>query len=149
MRAAVRRVIIALVVGVCAVSALVASRAAADTIEVTVEGVRSSRGQILIALHDTPSGFPGRWSGAVAIMRVPANQRPVAAAFRDAAPGDYAVIAVHDEDGDGQMTKSFIGFPQEGFGVSNNPTFLGPPRFGRARFSVDGLKRVTIRMVYP
>lgn len=125
------------------------SRALANTIDVTVDGVRSSRGQILIALHDTPASFTSRWSGAVATLRVPAGQRPVVVTFRDVPPGIYALIAVHDEDDDGQMTKSLIGFPQEGFGTSNNPGFLGPPRFRAARFTLDSPARIAIRMVYP
>ena len=126
-----------------------ASGALADTIEVRVEGLRSSQGQILIALHDTPSSFPSRWSAALATQRLPAGQRPLVVTFRGVAPGSYALIAVHDEDGDGQMTKSPIGFPREGFGTSNNPSFLGPPRFRPALFAHQGPARLTLRMVYP
>lgn len=141
------RAMITIVLGASIVS--VTEPAVANTIDVTVDGVRSARGQILIALHNTPSSFPSRWSGAVATLRVPAGPRPVVATFRNVPPGDYALVAVHDEDGDGQMTKSLIGFPQEGFGTSNNPGFLGPPRFRAARFTLDSPARIAIRMVYP
>lgn len=142
--ALLHRAVIALVLG-----AIGAFGAVANTIDVTVDGVRSTHGQILIALHDTAGNFPSRWSGAVATVRVPAGQRPVAATFRDVPQGTYALIAVHDEDGDGRMTKSLIGLPREGFGTSNNPAFLGPPRFGPARFTLQGPVRISIRLVYP
>lgn len=140
--------LMAIVIALCA-AALGASRAAANTLDVTVEGLRSSRGQVLIGLHATASSFPSRWAEAVAVIRLPADLRPSVATFQDVPPGRYALVVVHDEDGDGEMSKTFIGFPREGFGASNNPTFLGPPRFGSASFALEGPMRTTIRIVYP
>jgi uncharacterized protein (DUF2141 family) len=85
----------------------------------------------------------------VSIQRLPAAQRPLVVTFRGVVPGSYALIAVHEEDGDGEMTKSPSGFPREGFGTSNNPSFLGPSRFRPALFAHQGLARLTLRMVYP
>jgi uncharacterized protein (DUF2141 family) len=64
------------------------------------------------------------------------------------AAGRYAVIAVHDEDDNGEMTKGAFGIPREGFGTSNNPRFVGPPRFGPALIAVTGDAFISIRMVY-
>jgi uncharacterized protein (DUF2141 family) len=149
--AALRRAMTALVLGATATAFAHpgATRVLASTIDVTVGGVRSSRGQLLIALHDRAGSFPSQRSGAMATTRLPAGQRLLAATFRDVPPGSYALIAVHDEDGHGQMTKSRIGFPLVGFGTSNTPALLGRPWFRPARVTLDGSARIMIRMVCP
>ncbi len=119
---------------------------AAD-LTVTVLGLRSEKGEVLIALHDDGATFPNKWSRATAVKRTVA-QDGTGVRFEGLAPGRYAVIAVHDEDGNGEMTKTFIGLPVEGFGTSNNPSFFGPPRFGAAVFDLRDSTSLSIRMVY-
>lgn len=125
-----------------------AGDAAAADLTVEVKGLRNAGGQVLIALHQSAAGFPSRWNRALAVKRLPASQSGVAARFEGVMPGRYAVIAVHDEDGDGLMTKTFIGLPVEGFGTSNNPDFFGPPRFSPAAFDVSGDAVISVRIVY-
>jgi uncharacterized protein (DUF2141 family) len=119
---------------------------AADLI-VAVSGLRNQNGQVLIALHDTNASFPNKWSLAVAVKRV-AAQDGAGVRFENLVPGRYALIAVHDEDGNGEMTKTFIGLPVEGFGTSNNPSFFGPPRFGAAVFELRDSVSLSVRIVY-
>ena len=125
-----------------------AGPAAAADLTVEVEGLARSAGQVLVALHNNSDSFPSGWSEAVAVERVPASGPVVVVRFRNLPPGPYALIAVHDEDGDGNMTKTWLGLPTEGFGTSNNPTFYGPPRYGAARFEVTGDATLVIRIVY-
>lgn len=121
--------------------------ASAADLTVEVAGLRNAAGQILVGLHNSPASFPSRWSRAVAVKRTPAGAG-AAVRFENVPPGRYAIIAVHDEDGDGEMSKTFIGLPLEGFGTSNNPDFYGPPRFSAAVFDVTGDAAVSIRIVY-
>lgn len=60
--------------------------------------------------------------------------------FTDVAPGTYAIVVIHDENGNGEMDTNFIGIPTEPGGFSNNaPARMGPARFEDASFAVgDG-----------
>ena len=61
--------------------------------------------------------------------------------------GTYALTVHHDEDNDGWMNKSFIGYPSEGYGMSNNPTIiLSAPDFNDSKFKLNR-KNVTIKVI--
>lgn len=124
-----------------------ATGALAAELTVAVSGLRNQNGQALIALHDNSANFPNKWERALAVKRLPARDG-AAATFENVAPGRYAVIVVHDEDGNGEMTKTFVGLPVEGFGTSNNPSFFGPPRFGPAVFDLLEDTSLSVRIVY-
>lgn len=68
--------------------------------------------------------------------------------FNDLLTGTYAVIALHDENTNGEMDKNFIGRPKEGFGTSNNLTFFAPQRFSSAAFELIEDAKMTTEMVY-
>jgi uncharacterized protein (DUF2141 family) len=137
----------AVVLGLTAMLAPAAA-AHADTLSVAVDGVRTAKGQVLIAVHDKAQGFPSRWQDAVKTARVPAKAGSVSTTFRDLRKGRYAVIVLHDEDGNGVMTMDG-GRPIEGFGTSNNPGFIGPPVFDPAAFELSGTESVRIQLRYP
>jgi uncharacterized protein (DUF2141 family) len=125
-----------------------ASQAVAADLSVEVEGLAGSAGQVLVALHSSSDSFPSGWSEAVAVERAPASRPVVVVRFRNVPPGRYAVMAVHDADGNGRMTKTWVGLPLEGFGASNNPGAFGPPRFREAAFDFTGDRTLVIRLVY-
>ena len=57
--------------------------------------------------------------------------------FTDVAPGEYAIVVVHDKNGDRKMNKNFLGIPKEKGGFSNNaPAKMGPAKFKNAVFTV-------------
>jgi len=65
------------------------------------------------------------------------------------APGVYAVSAIHDENDNRKLDKSFIGMPTEGVAFSNNAKIaFGPPKFEKVRFHVEGETTQTMRMRY-
>ena len=113
---------------------------AAGELRVTVEGIRSPRGTVLIGLYDSPASFakavegsaegggflvdPDRF-GAVALRANAAMRSTVV--FSNLGPGRYAAIALHDENGNGKLDKNFLGIPTEPYGFSNNVQgFLRP-----------------------
>ena len=111
-------------------------------LEVTLEGVHSADGQVLVALHRRTSGidFPGD-EGIVARKRVAADTEPVVVRFRDLAPGDYAVAAFHDADDDGELNANVLGIPTEGYGFSNGARgLMGPPSFESAAVTIAPAK---------
>lgn len=125
-----------------------AAPVSAARLEVRIEGLRNNAGEVRIALHSPETDFPDGWSTAVAVKAVPPTGARESVVFENVSPGPYALIAIHDEDGDGRMTKTWLGLPLEGFGTSNNPTFYGPPRYRAARIDVTGDATLVIRMVY-
>lgn len=132
-----------------AVALLLGARAAVGTeLEVTVEGVRSDRGRILVAVC-TAETFLG--DNCPQAARAPASVGEVALTIRDIPPGTYAVQAFHDENEDGEIDRDVFGRPREGIGFSNDaPMRFGPPRFEEAAFAIDdgGRHAIRFRMRY-
>ncbi len=105
------------------------------TLELRLTGIEHDRGSIRVGLYADPKTFR-KEAHAVAIQQVPATPGSVTVRFPDLAPGRYAIMAYHDEDGDGELDRRFGMFPTEGYGLSNNPTVSGPPAFEDSAFSV-------------
>jgi uncharacterized protein (DUF2141 family) len=124
------------------------SGAAAGLITVTVSNVRNGAGSVIVALHRESARFPSDWAGAVASARAPARNGIVTVTLPPVPDGRYALIVVHDEDDNGVMSKNFLGLPREGFGTSNNPRLMGPPRFEPALFDLSGDVTIAVRLTY-
>lgn len=137
--------------------------AGADELRVTVEGLRSAQGTVLIGLYDSPESFeraieassregflidPDRF-GAVALRANAAKKGAVV--FSNLDPGGYAAVVVHDENGNGRLDTNFLGVPTEPYGFSNNAEgFLGPPSFDDAAIVLgDGDKAIRIALISP
>ena len=134
----------------------------ASELRVTVDGIRSSHGTILIGLYDSPESFnraielsdkegflndPNRFA-AVALRANAAMMSSVV--FTNLNPGQYAIILFHDENGNGKLDKNALGVPTEPYGFSNNVQgFLGPPAFRKAAMLLNaGDKAVRITLNY-
>lgn len=64
-------------------------------------------------------------------------------------PGDYAVQAYYDQNGNNKLDRGLFGIPKEGVGFSNDaPIRLSPPKWTDAVFSLVGDKRITLRLRY-
>ena len=62
---------------------------------------------------------------------------------RNVQPGTYGVVGHHDVDGDGDVTRNFLGLPVEGIGFSNGVRIgLRAPRFDEAAITVSGMRMV-------
>lgn len=120
-----------------------ATQAAAGDISVDVTNLRSTQGDIRVAIcpRDTftkPTcahrGSAPASAGRVVVRGVPA--------------GTYAVQAFHDENGDGDLNRR--GFRvSEGLAFSNDARIrFGPPRFGDAAIEVTGDAALTLNMRY-
>ena len=120
-------------------AALAVSAASAGTVTVTLTGVELRPGQVNVALA-TRNQF---LRGGTYTAKVSPTAGATTVTFSDVAPGDYALMATHDENGNGRMDLGLMG-PTEGFALSNQPGPLrGFPRFERHRFTV-GSAPVTI-----
>jgi len=114
-----------------------------DTLTLTFETGATS-GAVMVVLYDSEAAYDG--GQPMRALTLPANA-PVVAVFEGLPPGDYAVKAFHDIDGDGQMNVSPFGMPTEPYAFSNNAVGnMGPAGWDRAHFTVSGATAQTIRI---
>lgn len=122
--------------------------ATAADLQVTVREVRDGKGQVKLMLFDREEGFR-KEEKARQVLALPAGTGTVSGVFQGLPPGRYAVIAYHDENGDGKLNLRFGMFPKEGYGLSNTPKLSGPPKFADAAFDVpESGSRIDIRLGY-
>lgn len=118
------------------------------TVDVSITGLRSTKGQILVCLTANPKAFPD-CSKDKASVRL-AVKATNAGDFNIPAPADgtYAVAVVHDENSNNKMDMALF-MPKEGFGFSRNPAIgMGAPKFKSASFAVAGDTHQSIKMKY-
>ncbi|MCC7501626.1 MAG: DUF2141 domain-containing protein [Flavobacteriales bacterium] len=71
------------------------------------------------------------------LRTVKASGNTVSCTFNDLTPGNYAVKVFHDINSNGKLDTSWIGWPQEPYGFSNDaPVNMGPPSFKLAALTV-------------
>jgi uncharacterized protein (DUF2141 family) len=115
---------------------LVPGRAEAARVVVTIDGVRSAKGDVVVALFSRAEQFPdGDYSDQH--LKVKASTGPLIVVFDGLKPGTYAVGAYHDENGNGKFDTNFIGYPAEGYALSNGiRAIISRPRFRDCAFTV-------------
>ena len=101
--------------------------------------LRNSTGQVICTLFNSPAAFPSDSNKAVGQMAVPIKDDAAVCSFGGLAPGTYALVTFHDENGNGKFDRNWLGMPKEGFAFSNNvrPVF-SPPSFKAAAFDYAG-----------
>ncbi len=127
--------------------ASVSARAAELTI--TVEGIRSAKGDIRLSIYTSDAEWPER-STRDHNQVLPAKLGRVIFTFQ-VPPGAYAVAGFHDENGNGKFDTTLLGLPEEGYMFSNNVRpGLWAPSFASASFAVsqEG-KAISIKVQYP
>lgn len=103
--------------------------------DLSIEGLRSRRGAIIICLTRDPAHFPD-CDGDPAGRHLTVAATEPSVGFPSLPSGTYAAALIHDENGNGKLD-TMLGVPREGIGFSRNPRFtFGPPRFSAARFPV-------------
>jgi uncharacterized protein (DUF2141 family) len=123
---------------------------AAGILHVHVVGLRDSSGQVICTLFDSPIAFPSDSTRAVGQAAVSIKDAAATCSFRGLAPGRYALVTFHDENGNGNFDRNWFGLPKEGYAFSNNvrPVFA-PPSFNAAAFTYTGGERwLTVIMRY-
>lgn len=118
-----------------ALAALFPLAASAAELEAVVRGVAHDKGAVKVVLYATPETFR-KEDKALAVKTLPARPGEMSVAFAGLAPGRYAIVAYHDENGNGEMDRFLGMIPTEGYGLSNNPEVSGPPQFEPSAFDV-------------
>lgn len=122
----------------------------AAQLAVRVTGLEAP-GEIHLAVYDDPRVFEGDRGdqggpqpGIIAGTIQPAGPESFTSTF-ELPTGVYAVGIFHDLNGDGALSKNFLGMPKEPFGFSNNARArFGPPSFEEAAISVKEKLSITI-----
>ncbi len=120
---------------------------------VRVEGIRSEKGELGVAVFNNKIGYPtdlkyvydAEWIG------LKPNERAVEAAFDALPEGKFAVSVFHDENGNRKLEKNFMGFPQEGVAFSNDQKVVwSAPKFEKSSFplSQGEHKKITVLLDY-
>ena len=118
---------------------------------VVMEGFRSNRGRIMVAMYGSEKTWMTEKAIANTFRSVTSSTMTVA--FRgDFARGTYAISAFHDENGNMKLdTHKESGIPLEGFGFSNDAKIMGgPAKWESASFRIDSEKKVIkFKIHYP
>ena len=119
-------------------------------IDITVTGVNSQKGEIMVALFDSAEGFPQNSVKAIKFAKAPAQKGDVVTHLTDVPSGRYAIALFHDTNGDAVLNTNLLGIPKEGYGVSNNvKNKFSAPKFQQASFlHGDGTTTLTISINY-
>ncbi|RED43006.1 uncharacterized protein (DUF2141 family) [Winogradskyella eximia] len=103
------------------------------TLTLTIDNVISDKGNVKMALHTVDTFMKGKGleNGQSEI-----KDGKVTITFENVKPGDYAVIAFHDENENNKMDFRDNGMPLESYGMSNNVMSFGPPQYEDAKFTI-------------
>lgn len=129
---------------------LAAGNAVADGGKLVVElqNVRDSVGNIRASLYSEPDSFR-KEEKALKVVSLPAKPGTLTLSFDGLAPGRYAVMVYHDANDDRKLNLRLGMFPIEGYGLSNNPKVMGPPKFVDSTFDVNAPENhIAIRLSY-
>lgn len=128
------------------------SSAHADTLRIRVSNLRSGKGFLAVSVfaETQQQSYPEAAEKASKTYYLKLDGKTeVDLKAADLTAGKYAVVVMHDEDGDKKMKTSFLGIPSEGFGFSNNPKiFFGAPAFKKAEVNLLNEAETAIEMKY-
>lgn len=132
--------------GVLALALSVSALATAGTLEIEITDIRSTEGQLMVAVHGSAEGWDGKAPPVAAQLHAPTGDSAVLS-FEGLAPGSYAVQVMHDQNGNGELDSNFMGMPIEGYGFSNNPEVMRKATFEEARIElVEAGTRIQLRL---
>lgn len=117
---------------------------AASNLTVRVTGIRNAKGKILSSLYRDGQHVEDRQA------EIDAKSLTATLVFEKIPHGVYTVQLMHDENLNGKMDKNFLGIPQEGYGMSNNPKKrMSKPGFDETNFQVNLSDiAIEIKMIY-
>ena len=117
------------------------------SITVDVTGLRNAKGTVWLCMSANPKLFPEGCDKDPNRRSVSIKASdPGTLVIRDVMPGRYAIVLLHDENGNRKMDKTLF-LPKEGFGFSRDaPVKMSAPKFEAAAFDVTGGAPVRMKM---
>lgn len=119
---------------------------AQNELVVEVQGVRSSDGNINVAVYNKADGFL-KFEGVYKSDSTKAIAGKTKIRIENLPSGEYALAVFHDENGNNILDTNWLGIPREPVGFSNSrmKTF-GPPSFHECSFSLHSNRSVEVRL---
>jgi uncharacterized protein (DUF2141 family) len=110
-----------------------------NALEIEVVGLRNDNGQVGCSLFNDPAAFPRDGDKVVKHLWVKIHNGKALCAFPGLAPGKYAAVVYHDENGNGKFDQNAFGMPEEGYGFTRDAAALfSPPSFDAASLDYTG-----------
>ncbi len=110
------------------------SQDSGTTVTVTIDNVKNDNGKVSFALHTKDTFMKGK---GIMNMETEIKDGKVTIIFENLEPGEYAIMALHDENENNKMDFRENGMPLESYGTSNNVMAFGPPQYEDAKFKVE------------
>lgn len=110
---------------------------------VTITGLKSSTGVVLVGLYNSDGTFLKKaYKGVTSDIK--ANAATVT--FLAIPKGEYAISAYHDKNKNGKLDTNFIGIPKEDYASSNNAKgVMGPPKYADAKFTLNKDAKIELK----
>ena len=108
-----------------------------NQLTISVEGVLSSEGRVLVAVYDRSDAFLSK-DGVFRSGAAKAKKNITEVILEDLPKGEYALAVFHDENSNDEMDTNWLGIPKEPIGFSKaKMKMFGPPNFEECAFEVD------------
>lgn len=105
------------------------------TVTIRLQGLEPTSGSVEVSLFNSEETFMKK--PMVQQSKEVNGNAELVFEFAGVLEGQYAAVAVHDENGNGVLDNGFFGFGGEGYGFSNDSgPWLGRPSFDAASFEV-------------
>lgn len=119
-----------------------------SSITLTVTNIEVPKGYVVISLYqNNPKSFPDE-KAIYKKIKIKVKGKSIKYTFKNLPKGDYAIIAFHDKNSDGDCNINFVGIPTEGYGFSQNVRpKLSVPSFNDVKFSVTTHKNTSIQLI--
>ncbi|MGB3639873.1 MAG: DUF2141 domain-containing protein [Rivularia sp. (in: cyanobacteria)] len=118
---------------------------------VAIKGIENQKGQVCLRIYESERGFPLGNSSELKSQCTNITGNSLKQQFAGLKKGTYAIAVIDDQNGNNKLDRDFLGIPEEGFGISNNPTVsikTGTPKFEKASFSFFKNQTIEIEMKY-
>lgn len=113
-----------------------------SNLELEIGEFRNTKGHVLVSVFDNASDFPENEQNALVNKKVKVTQKKHTILIEDLPEGEYAVVFLHDENGNEEMDTNFVGAPTEGYGASNDAVnTFSAPKYKDAKFLLEGEKK--------
>lgn len=125
--------------------------AEATDLIVNIENITQNKAPVICGLFDSEEGFPLQRKLAKASVSAEITAKGVMCVFKDIPAKQIAISVMEDWNRNGKVDTSFVGFPKEPWGVSNNAPAhaFGPPTFAEAMIDGASTNDITITLIKP
>lgn len=108
------------------------------------DGLRSTKGLMRVCMTRNKTHFPKCEDDPAAFKGSVAASKDAHILFSNVPPGDYALMAMHDENSNAKLD-TMLGIPREGVGFSRNPRLrFGAPSYESVVFTVPAGESSTV-----